>query len=115
MCGQRRHKSACASAQSDLSLHCLHEETLHPWLSKIPSKDSDQTLNTLGTHVRWYGFGRFGAYSRTAMWLNGNTLAFSSLRKCFKSFAAKFQTFFIIIIVSLFILTIAWKEVNMLS
>ena len=28
-------KSACASMQSDLSLHCPHKETLHPWLSKM--------------------------------------------------------------------------------
>ena len=35
MCAQRRLKSACASTQSDQSLCCPHEETLHPWLSKI--------------------------------------------------------------------------------
>ena len=29
-----RLKSACVSSQSDLSLHCPHEETLPPWLSK---------------------------------------------------------------------------------
>ena len=34
ICAQRRHKSACASDQSDQSLRCPHEETLHPWLSK---------------------------------------------------------------------------------
>ena len=33
MCAQRRLKSACAFAQSDL--HRLHKETLHPWLSKM--------------------------------------------------------------------------------
>ena len=32
---QRRFKSACASVQSDQSLRCPHEETLHPWLSKM--------------------------------------------------------------------------------
>ena len=35
MCVKRRLKSACASAQSDQSLYCPHEETLHPWLSKM--------------------------------------------------------------------------------
>ena len=35
MCAQRRLKSACASAQSDQSLRCPHEETLYPWLSKL--------------------------------------------------------------------------------
>ena len=30
MCAQRRLRSAWASAQSDQSLHCLHEETLGP-------------------------------------------------------------------------------------
>ena len=35
MCVKRRYKSACASAQSDQSLHYPHEETLHPWLSKM--------------------------------------------------------------------------------
>ena len=34
MCAQRRLKSVCASAQTDLSLRCALEETLHPWLSK---------------------------------------------------------------------------------
>ena len=35
MCVQRRLRSACASAQSDQSLCCPHEETLHPWLIKM--------------------------------------------------------------------------------
>ena len=34
-CAQRRYKSVCTSAQPDQSLRCLHEETLHPWLSKM--------------------------------------------------------------------------------
>ena len=50
------------------------------------------------------------------MWLNGNTLAFSSFRKCFNSFAAKFQAvFFFFFFFFFFCLTIAWKEVYMLS
>ena len=32
MCAQRRHRSACASAQSDQSLCCLPEDILDPWL-----------------------------------------------------------------------------------
>ena len=44
MCGQRRLKSACASAQADLSLRCPHEELLHHWLlQNAHSEDSDQT------------------------------------------------------------------------
>ena len=44
MCAQRGLKTACASAQSDQSLRCEHEEILHPWLSKnAPNEDSDQT------------------------------------------------------------------------
>ena len=35
MCAKRRLKSACASVQSDQSRRCLHEEALHPWLSKM--------------------------------------------------------------------------------
>ena len=35
MFAQRSLKSACASAQSDQSLHCPHEENLHPWLSRL--------------------------------------------------------------------------------
>ena len=35
MCAQRRLRSACPSAQFDQSLRCPHEETLHPWLSKM--------------------------------------------------------------------------------
>ena len=42
MSAQQRFKLACASAQSDLSLGCSHEETLHPWLFFVPSEDSDQ-------------------------------------------------------------------------
>ena len=42
-CAQRRLKSNCVSTQSFQSLHCPHEETLHPWLSKMPIEDSDRT------------------------------------------------------------------------
>ena len=34
MCGQRRLRSDCASAQSDLSLHCPSEEDKGPWLHR---------------------------------------------------------------------------------
>ena len=76
------------------------------------------------------------------MWLNGNTLAFSSFRKSFNSFVAKFQAVFLLLfffgggglwfflgffcffffflffffVCFFFVcLTIAWKEVYMLS
>ena len=35
MCVQIRFKSACASALSDQSIRCPHDEPLHPWLSKV--------------------------------------------------------------------------------
>ena len=44
MCTQERLKSACTSDKSDLSLHCLRQETMLPWLSKCARKDSDQTV-----------------------------------------------------------------------
>ena len=35
MCDQRRLRSDCASAQSDQSLRCLNEESLHISLSRM--------------------------------------------------------------------------------
>ena len=43
MCAQRRLRSACAFAQSDLSLRCSHEEILNPWIQDASSEDSEQT------------------------------------------------------------------------
>ena len=41
---RRRLKSASAFAQSSHSLRCPHDETMHPYISKMtPSEDSDQT------------------------------------------------------------------------
>ena len=65
--GPTKTWSACVSTQSDWSLRCTHEETLHPWLSKNkPREDSDQTArmrswseSSLGAHVRRYVFWRF--------------------------------------------------------
>ena len=43
---QQRLRWACTSPQIDQSLHCPHEETLHPLLSKMcVSEDSDQPRN----------------------------------------------------------------------
>ena len=43
-CAPKRLKSTCTCAQSDLSLRCPNEETLHPCLSKMhPKITSDQT------------------------------------------------------------------------
>ena len=36
-------RSAWASAQSDQSLHCLHEEVLGPWLSIKRTKKTGRT------------------------------------------------------------------------
>ena len=64
ICDQRRLRSACASAQSDRSLRCPHEETLHTWVAKIrPVKIlirqtdlncADWSIYLLGPPVRIY-------------------------------------------------------------
>ena len=43
MCAQRRLRSAWASAQSDQSLPCVHEESLGP---KLPLKSTAKTDQT---------------------------------------------------------------------
>ena len=43
-CAQRRLRSAWASAQSDQSLRCPHEESLGPWLPIELTAKTDQTL-----------------------------------------------------------------------
>ena len=51
MCTQRRHRSTCASAQSDQNLRCAPEETFGAWLSKDwPVK----TLIRLRGCAGWY-------------------------------------------------------------
>ena len=58
MCTQWGFKSAWVFAQSDQRVHCAHEETLHPWLSKMhPVKilsdcpNAQANLNIRGWHV----------------------------------------------------------------
>ena len=54
ICIHWRYKSPCASAQSDQNLHCPHEETLLPWLSKnVPIDDSDQTARLIWIFIFW--------------------------------------------------------------
>ena len=68
-CAQRRLKSDYACAQSDQSLCCPHEETLHPWRSKLcPVKilirlreRAVWSESSLGAHVRRYVSWRFGS------------------------------------------------------
>ena len=48
---QQRLKSACASPQSGQSFCCLHEEILHPWLSKIRPAKAKADLNLRWTHM----------------------------------------------------------------
>ena len=45
LCAQQRLRSALASAQSDQSFRCLHEDTLGP---QLPIKRTAKTLNRLG-------------------------------------------------------------------
>ena len=50
MCAQRKLRSAWASAQSDQSLRCPHEESLGPWL---PIERTAKTLIRLGGCPGW--------------------------------------------------------------
>ena len=50
LCAQWRLRSAWASAQSDQSLRCLHEESLDPWLS---IECTEKTLIRLGWYPGW--------------------------------------------------------------
>ena len=50
VCAQRRLRSAWASAQSDQSLRCPHEETLGP---KLPIERTAKTLIRLGRCPGW--------------------------------------------------------------
>ena len=43
LCAQQRFRSSWASAQSDQSLRCPHEETLGPWLPCECTAKTDQT------------------------------------------------------------------------
>ena len=51
-------------AQSDQGRRCLHEETLHPWLSKMRLVKVLIRLpeSSPGTHIRRYLFGSCGEY-----------------------------------------------------
>ena len=53
MCAQRRLRSAWASAQSDLSLYCLPEESLGPQLAINCIKRTAKTLIRLGECPGW--------------------------------------------------------------
>ena len=79
MYAQRRLKSACASAQSDQSLRCPHEETLNSWLSKKgPSEDSDQTARMRRLNLRWARMSE-GTFSDVAVQVIETRLAFHRL------------------------------------
>ena len=67
MCAKGRLKSACASAQSDLSFPCPHEETLHPKMRTVKilirlGECAGWSESSLGAHVRRYVFWRSGLY-----------------------------------------------------
>ena len=48
MCAQRRLGSTWASAQSDQSLRCPHEESLGPWLPFECTAKTDQNPGAMG-------------------------------------------------------------------
>ena len=58
----RLKSSTCTSVQSDSSFWCPHEETLHPWLSKMhpvkilirPCECAGWSESLLGAHVQRY-------------------------------------------------------------
>ena len=64
-----RLKLTCAFAQCDQSLHCPHEETLHPWLFKMRPvtilirlrECAGWSESLLGTHFRKYVFWHCGS------------------------------------------------------
>ena len=70
MCAQWRLKSAYFSGHSDQSLHCPHEQILHPWLLKIrPVKNlirlrecAGWSESSLEANVRRYVFWRSGSF-----------------------------------------------------
>ena len=62
VCVQRRLRSAWASAQSDQSLHCPHEETLGPYLPNKRTAKTLMTLIRLGGCLGW-SESSLGAYS----------------------------------------------------
>ena len=89
MSTQQRLKLTCTSAQSGQSLRCLHEETLHPWLSNMSPVKIQLSLrecvgwseSSLSAHIRRYVFWRYGAYpfavfAGMSYWLVGYAFAF---------------------------------------
>ena len=56
LCAQRRLTSAWASAQSDQSLHCPHEENLDPQLPIERTAETDQTGGGCWAHSHFIGF-----------------------------------------------------------
>ena len=51
-CAQRRLGSAWASAQSDRSLRCPHEESLGPWLPFERTAKTDQNPGSMGAVLK---------------------------------------------------------------
>ena len=53
MCAQRRLRSACASAQSDQSIRCPHEDALDSWLSTKCPAHAQANLSLRWVHVQY--------------------------------------------------------------
>ena len=75
-CAQRRHRSACASAHSDQSLRCPHEQTLGP---QLPIERTTKTLIRLGG---WSESARHNGHSV------GFVMRWLTFRKCILIFAS---------------------------
>ena len=59
---KERLKSACTSAQSDLSLHCSYEETASLAVQNAPSANGQVDLNLSGAYISESTFSDIMAY-----------------------------------------------------
>ena len=66
MCAQRALKPACASMQSDQSLHCPLDKTASLTIQNTSSKDSDQTARM--RRLIWIFAGRTLSARRSVFW-----------------------------------------------
>ena len=74
---QWRLKSACPSTQFDQCLHCLHEETLHPWLFQMHPvkilmrlhKCAGWSESLLGAHTWRYVFWHSRSFDAATTWI----------------------------------------------
>ena len=76
MCTQRRLRSAWASAQSDQSLRCPHDESLGP---QLPIEHTAKTLIRLGEAPGW---SEYSLGAQSLCWFCHEVAHFSILVRC---------------------------------